>query len=216
MKLRRLVLASNNAGKLRELQALLAPLGLACEAQAALGVGEAAEPYATFVENALSKARHASRATGLPALADDSGLCVDALGGRPGVLSARWATARARVTERAHVADPGNADAANNVQLIADLAGYDDRRAHYYCVLVLLRTPDDPQPIVADASWHGEIVDQGRGSGGFGYDPHFLLPELGCTVAQLDAQRKNVLGHRGQALAVLVQRLQRDRLIGAS
>lgn len=210
MKLRRLVLASNNAGKLRELQALLAPLGLACEAQSALGVGEAAEPYATFVENALSKARHASRATGLPALADDSGLCVDALGGRPGVLSARWATERARVT------DPGNADGANNVQLIADLAGHDDRRAHYYCVLVLLRTPDDPQPIVADASWHGEIVDQARGSGGFGYDPHFLLPELGCTVAQLDAQRKNVLGHRGQALAVLVQRLQRDRLIEAS
>ncbi|MCL4185192.1 MAG: RdgB/HAM1 family non-canonical purine NTP pyrophosphatase [Burkholderiaceae bacterium] len=200
MRLRRVVLASNNAGKLRELSALLAPLGLALEPQAALGVPEADEPHDTFLENALAKARHASRLTGLPALADDSGLCVDALGGRPGVRSARWS---ARGT-----------DAANNAQLIADLAGRTGRAAHYYCVLVLLRAADDPQPVVADASWHGEVIDAPRGTGGFGYDPHFYLPGEGCTAAELDAQRKNLLGHRGQALRVLVERLRRDRLVG--
>ncbi len=201
MRLRRVVLASNNAGKLRELATLLAPLGLALEAQAALGVPEADEPFGTFLENALAKARHASRITGLPALADDSGLCVDALGGRPGVRSARWS--------------PSGADAANNAQLVADLAGCAERAAHYYCVLVLLRAHDDPQPLVADASWHGEVVDAPRGGGGFGYDPHFWLPERGCTAAELDAATKNSIGHRGQALRRLVERLRRERLVGA-
>ena len=212
MRLWRVVLASNNAGKLRELSSLLAPLGLQLESQSALGVPEAEEPFGTFLENALAKARHASRLTGLPALADDSGLCVDALGGRPGVLSARWA---ARSPGRSAGAAPLDTDAANNRQLIADLAGCADRAAHYYCVLVLLRAPDDPQPIVADASWHGEVVDTPRGTGGFGYDPHFLLPDEGCTAAELDPPRKNLLGHRGQALRVLVERLRRDRLVGA-
>lgn len=231
MRLRRVVLASNNPGKLRELSSLLAPLGLELEPQSALGVPEAEEPFGTFLENALAKARHASRLTGLPALADDSGLCVDALGGRPGVLSARWAArspgapraagspprsdVRAAPAATAIGAAPGSAgaDAANNAQLIADLAGCTDRAAHYYCVLVLLRAADDPQPVVADASWHGEVVDTPRGTAGFGYDPHFLLPEQGCTVAELDPQRKNLLGHRGQALRLLVERLRRDRLV---
>lgn len=230
MKLARLVLASNNAGKLRELSALLGPLGLVLQAQAAQGVGAAEEPYGTFLENALAKARHASRATGLPALADDSGLCVDALDGRPGVLSARWADERARTRGAAAAADErartrGGAaaarpddgvDVANNAQLIADLAGRRERTAHYYCVLVLLRSADDPRPLVADASWHGEVIDAPRGSAGFGYDPHFLLPELGCTAAQLDAQRKNALGHRGRAMRALVQRLRQERLVDAA
>ena len=223
MRLRRVVLASNNPGKLRELSSLLAPLGLQLEPQAALGVPEADEPFATFLENALAKARHASRLTGLPALADDSGLCVDALGGRPGVLSARWALrspgARAAAAVAAGAAEGGwraplDADAANNAQLIADLADCAERAAHYYCVLVLLRAADDPQPIVADASWHGEVIDAPRGAGGFGYDPHFLLRDEGCTAAELDPQRKIRLGHRGQALRLLVERLRRDRLVG--
>ncbi|MBX3592050.1 MAG: non-canonical purine NTP pyrophosphatase [Burkholderiaceae bacterium] len=228
MRLRRVVLASNNPGKLRELSSLLAPLGLQLESQSALGVPEAEEPFGTFLENALAKARHASRLTGLPALADDSGLCVDALGGRPGVLSARWAArSPGRAVpglaglalpdgpgDRAATAPP-DTDAANNRRLIADLAGCNDRAAHYYCVLVLLRAPDDPQPIVADASWHGEVIDTPRGTGGFGYDPHFLLPDEGCTAAELDPPRKNLLGHRGQALRLLVERLRRDRLVGA-
>jgi XTP/dITP diphosphohydrolase len=217
------VLASNNPGKLRELSSLLAPLGLRLESQSALGVPEAEEPFGTFLENALAKARHASRLTGLPALADDSGLCVDALGGRPGVLSARWAarspgrpaSALPGVPDDRAEAAPSDTDSANNRQLIADLAGCADRAAHFYCVLVLLRASDDPQPIVADASWHGEVIDTPRGTGGFGYDPHFLLPEEGCTAAELDPQRKNLLGHRGQALRLLVERLRRDRLVGA-
>jgi XTP/dITP diphosphohydrolase len=223
MRLRRVVLASNNPGKLRELSSLLAPLGLRLESQSALGVPEAEEPFGTFLENALAKARHASRLTGLPALADDSGLCVDALGGRPGVLSARWAarspgrpaSALPGVPDDRAEAAPSDTDSANNRQLIADLAGCADRAAHFYCVLVLLRASDDPQPIVADASWHGEVIDTPRGTGGFGYDPHFLLPEEGCTAAELDPQRKNLLGHRGQALRLLVERLRRDRLVGA-
>lgn len=223
MRLRRVVLASNNTGKLRELASLLAPLGLRLESQSALGVPEAEEPFGTFLENALAKARHASRLTGLPALADDSGLCVDALGGRPGVLSARWAarspgrpaSALPGVPDDRAEAAPSDTDSANNRQLIADLAGCADRAAHFYCVLVLLRASDDPQPIVADASWHGEVIDTPRGTGGFGYDPHFLLPEEGCTAAELDPQRKNLLGHRGQALRLLVERLRRDRLVGA-
>ena len=216
MRLRRVVLASNNPGKLRELSSLLAPLGLQLEPQAALGVPEADEPFATFLENALAKARHASRLTGLPALADDSGLCVDALGGRPGVLSARWALrspgARAAAAVAAGAAEGGwraplDADAANNAQLIADLADCAERAAHYYCVLVLLRHPADPQPVIAEAAWHGEVIDAPRGQGGFGYDPHFLLPDLGLTVAELDPATKNRSSHRGRAMQALLQRV---------
>ncbi|MGE0806140.1 MAG: RdgB/HAM1 family non-canonical purine NTP pyrophosphatase [Burkholderiaceae bacterium] len=199
----RIVLASNNAGKLREMSALLAPLGLSLVAQAELGVPEAEEPFGTFIENALAKARHASRLTGLPALADDSGLCVDVLGGWPGVLSARWAAQ----------AGGEKSDAANNAQLIADLSDHADRSAHYYCVLVLLRSAEDPQPVVADASWRGEVIDAPRGAGGFGYDPYFLLPELGRTVAELDAATKNRISHRGQAMRALVERLRGDALL---
>jgi XTP/dITP diphosphohydrolase len=224
--MRRLVLASGNAGKLREFAALLAPLGLELVSQAALGVPPADEPFDTFLENALAKARHASRASGLPALADDSGICVEALGGSPGVRSARWADdwevgkgaagnasgdpAAGDVAGSAAVEAPG--DAANNARLVAELRGQRDRTAHYYCVLVFVRSPDDPQPIVADASWYGEVVDTARGSGGFGYDPHFLIPELGLTAAELDAETKNRLSHRGQAMRVLVERLREARL----
>ena len=231
--MRRLVLASGNAGKLREFAALLAPLGLELVSQAALGVPPADEPFDTFLENALAKARHASRMSGLPALADDSGICVEALGGSPGVRSARWAddrgggsgaasnasgdVAAGDVATGAAVDAPGDApgDAANSARLVAELRRRSDRTAHYYCVLVFVRSPDDPQPIVADASWYGEVVDTPRGSGGFGYDPHFLIPELGLTVAELDAETKNRLSHRGQAMRALVERLREARLASA-
>ena len=192
----KLVLASNNAGKLREFNELLARIGFDVHAQGEFDVPEADEPYATFVENALEKARHASRLTGLPALADDSGVCVHALGGAPGVHSARYG------------GEP-KSDARNNAKLIADLAQHEDKTAHYYCVLVYLRHADDPQPVIADACWHGEIVVDARGEGGFGYDPHFWLPDLGLCVAQLSPQQKNALSHRGQALLKLVAKLQR-------
>ena len=168
----RLVLASNNAGKLREFRRLLAPLAIDVIAQAELGIAEAPEPHITFVENALAKARHASRQSGWPALADDSGICVDALGGAPGVQSARYA------------GEP-RSDARNNARLVAALAGVDDRRAHYACVLVLVRHADDPEPLVADGRWYGRIVDTPRGSGGFGYDPHFEDDGTGLTGAEL-------------------------------
>ncbi|WP_018412224.1 RdgB/HAM1 family non-canonical purine NTP pyrophosphatase [Methyloversatilis thermotolerans] len=195
MKLEKLVLASNNPGKLRELDAMLAPLGIEVVNQGALGVGEAEEPWPTFVENALAKARHASRETGLPALADDSGLCVDALGGRPGVLSARYA------------GEP-RSDLANNARLIADLHGVADRRAHFYSVIVLVRSADDPQPLIADGEWHGEIVADARGDGGFGYDPHFWVPSLDQTAAELPAELKNTLSHRAAAMRHLLDRLR--------
>jgi len=192
---RTLILASNNAGKLREFASLLAPLGLNVEPQGAHDVPEADEPHPTFVENALEKARHASRLTGLPALADDSGVCVNALGGAPGVLSARYA------------GEP-KSDQRNNEKLIADLAAHVDKSAYYYCVLVYVRHADDPQPIIADARWHGVMLDRPRGEGGFGYDPYFLLPELGLTAAELPAADKNRLSHRGQALRALVEKLK--------
>ena len=196
MDIQRLVLASNNAGKLRELSAMLAPLGIEVVTQGALGVGEADEPHATFVENALAKARHAARETGLPALADDSGLCVTALGGKPGVLSARYA------------GEP-KSDLANNAKLIADLHGVDDRRAHFYSVIVLVRSADDPQPLIADGEWHGEIIEQARGDGGFGYDPHFFVPSLEQTAAELAPELKNTLSHRAAAMRHLLDRLQK-------
>jgi XTP/dITP diphosphohydrolase len=194
----KLVLASNNPGKLREFAALLAPLDFEVLPQAALGVSEAEEPHFTFVENALAKARHAARLTGLPAMADDSGLCVHALGGAPGVLSARFA------------GEP-KSDQRNNEKLIADLKGQADRRAHYCCVLVFVHHADDPQPVIAEGEWHGEIVDQPKGGGGFGYDPYFWLPERGCTAAELPAEEKNTVSHRGKALARLIEQLREKR-----
>jgi XTP/dITP diphosphohydrolase len=191
---RRLVIASANSGKLAELHRLLAPLGWDVVSQQALGVPPAAEPHATFLENALAKARHAAAATELPALADDSGICVAALGGAPGVLSARFA------------GEPAD-DGRNNAELLRRLDGVADRRAHYTCVLVAVRAADDPEPIVADARWFGEVLVAPRGRGGFGYDPLFLLPELGRTAAELSAEEKNRVSHRGQAMAELARRM---------
>ena len=192
--LRRVVLASANEGKLREFRRLLTPLDIDVIPQAALGIAEAEEPHATFVENALAKARHASRLGGLPALADDSGVCVAALHGAPGVQSARYA------------GEP-RSDERNNAKLVADLAGMDDRRAHYYCVLALLRHPDDPEPILAEGRWDGTIIDTPRGAAGFGYDPHFLDPESGLTGAELPLAQKNERSHRGKAIRALLARL---------
>ena len=191
----KIVLASNNAGKLREFASLLATIGREVHAQGEFNVPEAEEPFATFVENALTKARHAARLTGLPALADDSGVCANALGGAPGVWSARYA------------GEP-KSDAANNAKLIADLAAQADKSAYYYCVLVYVRHADDPQPVIADGIWHGEIIAEARGQGGFGYDPYFLLPALGKTAAELSPQEKNAYSHRGQALRALVEKLR--------
>lgn len=196
--MQRLVLASNNPGKLREFGALLAPLGFDVVPQGELGVPEAEEPFATFVENALAKARHASLLAGMPALADDSGICVQALDGAPGVYSARYA----------QMAGKPKSDQANNLHLISQLAGKLNRRAHYYCVLVFVRHAADPCPIIAEGLWHGEVVDAPRGAGGFGYDPHFMLPDLGKTAAELPAEEKNAVSHRALALRSLVARLQ--------
>ena len=197
----KLVIASNNPGKLREIGAILAPLMIEVVPQGVLGVSEAEEPYGTFIENALTKARHASRATGLPALADDSGVCVHALGGEPGVHSARYA-------EAAGTGQRDDQDRRNNEKLLHALEAATDRSAHYYCVIVLVRRADDPQPLIAEAEWHGEILPAPRGQGGFGYDPLFLIPELGKTGAELTPAEKNRVSHRGQALALLVARLR--------
>ncbi len=197
----RLVVASNNPGKLREFAALLAPLGFEAVSQRELGIDEADEPFATFVENALAKARHASAASGLPALADDSGLCVDALDGAPGVRSARYATTDEPLARDAQ-------DRRNNATLVAALAGHARRDAHYVCCLVLVRRVDDPEPIVASARWDGRIVDVPRGSGGFGYDAHFVPDGLDRTAAELDAATKNRISHRALALARLVDELR--------
>jgi XTP/dITP diphosphohydrolase len=195
----RLVIASHNAGKLAELAAILGPLGFETVPQGALGVPEAEEPHHTFVENALAKARNCARHTGLAALADDSGLCVAALGGAPGVHSAYFA---GRQGER------GQRDRANNALLVERLAGVADRRAHYYCVIVLVRSADDPEPLIAEGRWHGEIVLAPRGNGGFGYDSHFLLPGAGLTAAELPADEKNRSSHRAIAAARLAARLR--------
>ncbi len=193
----RLVLASGNAGKLREFRRLLAPLGVDVVAQFELGIAEVDEPHITFIENALAKARHASAHAKLPALADDSGICVRALDGAPGVQSARYA------------GEP-KSDARNNEKLIGALAGARDRRAHYACVLVLVRHASDPEPIVAEGAWHGMIVDTPRGAGGFGYDPHFLDESTGLTAAQLPLEQKNELSHRGKAMRTLIARLESE------
>jgi len=194
--MKKLVIASNNPGKLREFQFLLQPLGIEVLTQAQLGIDEADEPHVTFVENAIDKARHVSRLSGLPALADDSGICVTALGGAPGVFSARYA------------GDNPKSDARNNEKLLLDMQGVEDRRAHYYCVLVLLRDAADPQPLIAEGEWHGEIALQPGGDGGFGYDPLFWLPEFGKTSAQLEREQKHAISHRGKALKVLLEKLK--------
>jgi XTP/dITP diphosphohydrolase len=191
----KLVIASANPGKLREIQAILAPLNIIAISQQELGISEAAEPYFTFVENALTKARHASHLSGLPALADDSGICVDALDGAPGVFSARYA------------GEP-KSDARNNEKLVNELSGQSNRHAHYYCVMVLTRHANDPQPIIAEGAWHGEIVLTPRGENGFGYDPYFYLPALGKTSAELEHEHKNRISHRALALAQLIEKLR--------
>ena len=188
---RTVVLASNNAGKLAEFSSLLAPLGLALRKQSELGISEAEEPHVTFVENALAKARHVAQLSGMPALADDSGICVPALGGAPGVLSARYA------------GEP-KSDARNNQKLIQDLSAHEDKSAYYYCVLVYLRHAQDPQPVIAEGRWDGEIIATPRGENGFGYDPHFWIAALNKTAAELSAEEKNQLSHRGQALRALI------------
>lgn len=199
--MKKLVVASNNPGKLRELGAMLSPLGIEAVPQSAFGVGEAEEPHDTFLENALAKARHAAASTGLAALADDSGLCVPALGGEPGVHSAYFAGREGTREER---------DARNNARLVQALAAARDRSAFYYCVLVLVRGAADPTPVVVDAAWHGQILPAARGSGGFGYDPYFLPRGSAITAAELGAGEKNRVSHRGQALAKLAARLQEE------
>ena len=189
----KLVLASGNAGKLAELRDLLGT-GLDLHAQSEFGVGDADETGLSFIENAILKARHAARATGLPALADDSGLCVDALGGAPGVLSARFA------------GEP-KSDARNNAALLAALDGKTPRSGHYYCVLVLVRHADDPQPIIADGVWRGQVLSAAQGDGGFGYDPLFQAHGESVSVAEMDAAGKNAVSHRGQAMRALATKL---------
>jgi XTP/dITP diphosphohydrolase len=192
--MKQLVLASSNPGKIREIRALVAVLGIEVIPQAHYAVPEAEEPHATFLENALAKARNACVHAGLPALADDSGICVDALHGGPGVHSARFA------------GEP-RSDARNNQRLLDLLANTGQRRAHYYCVMVLMRHAADPQPLVAEGEWHGEILRAPRGDAGFGYDPLFLDPLLGRTGAELPLAEKNRISHRGKALNALLDRL---------
>jgi XTP/dITP diphosphohydrolase len=193
----KLILASNNPGKLREMRALLAPLGHDIVAQGELGIAEAEEPHDTFVENALAKARHASRESGLPAIADDSGLCAPALGGAPGVHSAYYA---------GREGDRDARDARNNAKLLAELG--EDRRAHYRCVMAFVRSADDTAPLVAEGEWHGSIARAPRGANGFGYDPLFEVPGRGLTAAELPEDEKNRLSHRAQAAARLAALLR--------
>lgn len=193
--MQKLVLASNNAGKVREFQELLAPFRFQVIPQGELGILAAEEPHQTFVENALAKARHASAASGLPALADDSGICAHALDGAPGVYSARYAGL-------------DGDSAANNQKLIAALQGKVNRGAHYVCALVMVNSANDPEPLIVQTRWYGQIIDDARGEHGFGYDPHFFLPELGKTAAELESSKKNLISHRGQALRELIAELQ--------
>jgi XTP/dITP diphosphohydrolase len=190
----KLVIASNNAGKLKEIQRVLAPLNWEVLPQSAFNIPEAEEPHHTFIENALAKARHASKLSGLPALADDSGICVDALSGAPGVYSA-------------HYAGLPKSDARNNQALLEAMKNQTNRGAHYYCVLVMVRHANDPQPIIAEASWRGEIAREPRGEGGFGYDPLFFLPGLNKMSAELSHDEKNKISHRGLALAALMKKI---------
>lgn len=205
--MKKIVIASNNPGKLREIGHILAPLGIEVVPQSDFGVPEADEPHCTFIENALAKARHASRLSGMPALADDSGICVAALGGEPGVHSARYAVEPLAGSLNGRK----NQDRRNNEKLLAALANATNRKAHYYCVIVLTRHADDPEPLIAEGRWHGEVIDTPRGTNGFGYDPLFLIPELGQTSAELPIEYKNQISHRGKALAALVARLEAMR-----
>lgn len=197
---KKLVIASGNKGKLRELEHLLAPLGLEIIPQSTLNVPEAEEPHVTFIENALAKARHASKVTGLPALADDSGLCVDALKGAPGVISARYACENA---------DTSKSDERNNEKLLKVMANEKNRHAHFYCVIVLVRHENDPEPIIAEGIWSGEILTELKGNDGFGYDPLFLDAKTGKTVAELPLEIKSRISHRGHAMTKLLQKLER-------
>lgn len=196
--MKKLVIASSNPGKLREIGRILAPLGIETLPQSAFNIKQADEPHCSFIENALTKARHASRACGLPALADDSGICVDALQGGPGVHSARYA-------------GKPLSDERNNLKLLESLRDENNRKAHYYCVMVLVRDPADSQPLIAEGKWHGEIAREPRGNGGFGYDPLFYDPHQGKTGAELPLETKNQISHRGKALAALVEKLQAMR-----
>jgi len=199
--MKKVVIASNNSGKLEEFTHLFEPLEIQVFPQSVFNVAEVEEPFQTFVENALVKARHASKQTGLPALADDSGICVDVLNGRPGVYSARYA------------GEP-KSDQRNNQLLIENLRTREDRRAHYYCIIVLVRYADDPQPIITDGSWYGRIILEPRGTGGFGYDPYFYLPDLGKTAAELPIEDKNLISHRGKALMRLTRYINEEALGG--
>ena len=199
--MKKVVIASNNSGKLKEFTHLFEPLEIKVFPQSVFNVAEVEEPFQTFIENALVKARHASKQTGLPALADDSGICVDALNGRPGVYSARYA------------GEP-KSDQRNNQLLIENLRTKQDRRAHYYCIIVLVRYADDPQPIITDGSWYGRIILEPRGTGGFGYDPYFYLPDLGKTAAELPIEDKNLISHRGKALMRLTRYINEEALGG--
>jgi XTP/dITP diphosphohydrolase len=193
--MKKLVIASNNPGKLAEFQTLLAPLGIEVVTQAQLGIKEAEEPHSTFIENAIAKARHVSRESGLPALADDSGICVNALNGMPGVISARFSGLPV-------------SDERNNSALLQAMQTHTDRRAHYACVLVLMRSASDAQPLIAEGEWHGEIAREARGTGGFGYDPLFWLPELSLMSSELSREQKDEIGHRGKAMKVLLEKLK--------
>jgi len=193
--MQKLVLASNNPGKVKEFKALLAPLNFDVIPQGELGIPSAEEPHYTFVENALAKARHASAASGLPALADDSGICAHALNGEPGVLSARYA------------GEPAD-DVANNQKLIQNLLAHIDRGVHYVCALVMVNSANDPEPLIVQTRWYGQIVNEAKGNHGFGYDPYFFLPELGLTAAELEPEQKNLISHRGLALRELISQLQ--------
>ncbi len=195
MQISKLVIATGNAGKLKEIRLLLTPLQIEVLSQSDFNVPEAAEPHCTFVENALAKARHASQLTGLPALADDSGICVDVLGGAPGVISA-------------HYAGEPRSDERNNTHLLDALKNQSNRKAHYHCVMVLVRHPNDPQPVIAEGSWFGEILTAPRGDGGFGYDPLFLDTQIGKTGAELALETKNRISHRGLALAALIEKIK--------
>jgi XTP/dITP diphosphohydrolase len=201
--LKRIVLASGNPGKLAELQALFEPLNCQLVPQNSLGITEPDEPYFSFVENALHKARHASALSNLPALADDSGICVNALQGQPGVLSARYSGVQATGATTKQMVD-----AANNAALLNALQNQVDRSAFYYCVLVLVRSANDPAPLIADAFWSGAVLTEAKGEGGFGYDPYFYLPNLGQSAAQLSAADKNKVSHRAQAARDLIAKFQ--------
>jgi XTP/dITP diphosphohydrolase len=194
--LNKIVIATGNEGKLREIQHLLLPLEIEVLPQSGFNIPEADEPYFTFIENALTKARHTSLHSGLPALADDSGICVDALQGAPGIYSARFA------------GEP-KSDARNNEKLLQALEGVEDRHAHYYCVMVLVRNPEDPQPLIAQGIWQGEILQAPRGEGGFGYDPLFLDAKTGKTGAELPMDIKNRISHRGHALRDMLHLIEK-------